>query len=258
MEIIAKPNVDQTLLPLSLPQLRVRLRIWMWTAGSRRPLHLHRRTPPLLGQSRPWLQSSTGWPRATPQGVLATVSSCLVYRLFVLFSCSWPHGMAQGNASRCVGYRVFVPCLPFVRSFFVLLAAWDGPGQRFKVYWPPCLVRCLRAHALIGLRHIFPFSRTYRAKAGIVALVGSGAGGAGAVAIAGGGKGADSKALMPRAAPVVPKPEWHAPWKLYRVISGHTGWVRALAFDPTNQWFCTGSNDRTIKVCVVLCLVLVV
>jgi pleiotropic regulator 1 len=23
-----------------------------------------------------------------------------------------------------------------------------------------------------------------------------------------------------------PKPEWHAPWKLFRVISGHNGWVR--------------------------------
>lgn len=44
------------------------------------------------------------------------------------------------------------------------------------------------------------------------------------------------------------KPEWHAPWKLMRVISGHMGWVRALAFDPDNKWFCTGSGDRTIKI----------
>ena len=45
----------------------------------------------------------------------------------------------------------------------------------------------------------------------------------------------------------VPKPEWHAPWKLMRVISGHLGWVRCIAVDPTNQWFVTGSADRTIK-----------
>ncbi|CAL1413229.1 unnamed protein product [Linum trigynum] len=45
-----------------------------------------------------------------------------------------------------------------------------------------------------------------------------------------------------------PRPEWHAPWKNYRVISGHLGWVRSIAFDPSNTWFCTGSADRTIKI----------
>jgi pleiotropic regulator 1 len=71
-----------------------------------------------------------------------------------------------------------------------------------------------------------------------------------------------------------PRPVWHAPWKNYRVtfsslvldflvlpmictngfskcvqvISGHLGWVRSIAFDPSNEWFCTGSADRTIKV----------
>jgi len=45
-----------------------------------------------------------------------------------------------------------------------------------------------------------------------------------------------------------PKPEWHAPWKLYRVISGHLGWVRSLAVDPQNEFFVTGSADRTIKI----------
>ena len=25
-------------------------------------------------------------------------------------------------------------------------------------------------------------------------------------------------------------------------------WVRSLAFDPSNEWFCTGSADRTIKI----------
>lgn len=44
------------------------------------------------------------------------------------------------------------------------------------------------------------------------------------------------------------KPTWHAPWKLMRVISGHLGWVRALAVEPNNQWFATGAGDRTIKI----------
>lgn len=33
-----------------------------------------------------------------------------------------------------------------------------------------------------------------------------------------------------------------------RVISGHTGWVRSVSVDPTNSWFATGSNDKTIKI----------
>jgi pleiotropic regulator 1 len=44
------------------------------------------------------------------------------------------------------------------------------------------------------------------------------------------------------------KPEWHPPWKLFRVISGHLGWVRALAVEPGNQWFASGAGDRTIKI----------
>jgi pleiotropic regulator 1 len=44
------------------------------------------------------------------------------------------------------------------------------------------------------------------------------------------------------------KPEWHAPWKLMRVVSGHTGWVRCIAVDASNEWFATGSADRMIKV----------
>ena len=44
------------------------------------------------------------------------------------------------------------------------------------------------------------------------------------------------------------KPQWHPPWKLMRVISGHLGWVRTVAVDPSNEWFVTGSADRTIKV----------
>ncbi|QBZ63969.1 hypothetical protein PoMZ_05660 [Pyricularia oryzae] len=44
------------------------------------------------------------------------------------------------------------------------------------------------------------------------------------------------------------KPEWHRPWKLMRVISGHLGWVRALAVEPDNKWFASGAGDRTIKI----------
>lgn len=43
-------------------------------------------------------------------------------------------------------------------------------------------------------------------------------------------------------------PKYHAPWKLLRVISGHIGWVRSVAVDPSNDWFCSGSVDRTIKI----------
>ncbi|KAI9141982.1 putative Pre-mRNA splicing protein prp5 [Paraphysoderma sedebokerense] len=46
----------------------------------------------------------------------------------------------------------------------------------------------------------------------------------------------------------VPKPQWHAPWKLMRVISGHLGWVRAITVDVSNEWFVTGAGDRTIKI----------
>ena len=44
------------------------------------------------------------------------------------------------------------------------------------------------------------------------------------------------------------KPDWHAPWELMRVISGHLGWVRALTVEPNNQWFASGAGDRTIKI----------
>uniref|UniRef100_A0A8C4WDU9 Pleiotropic regulator 1 n=1 Tax=Gopherus evgoodei TaxID=1825980 RepID=A0A8C4WDU9_9SAUR len=61
---------------------------------------------------------------------------------------------------------------------------------------------------------------------------------------AGGNK---NSALIAKKAPTMPKPQWHPPWKLYRVISGHLGWVRCIAVEPGNQWFVTGSADRTIK-----------
>jgi len=57
-----------------------------------------------------------------------------------------------------------------------------------------------------------------------------------------------SKALQPKRPMTMPKPDWHAPWKLYRVISGHTGWVRCVAVEPGNEWFCTGAADRVIKI----------
>ncbi|XP_050522787.1 pleiotropic regulator 1 [Daktulosphaira vitifoliae] len=47
---------------------------------------------------------------------------------------------------------------------------------------------------------------------------------------------------------IMPKPKWHPPWKLYRVISGHLGWVRCVTVEPGNEWFATGAGDRVIKV----------
>ncbi|RDD42499.1 Pleiotropic regulator 1 [Trichoplax sp. H2] len=57
-----------------------------------------------------------------------------------------------------------------------------------------------------------------------------------------------SSQLIARKASSLPKPQWHPPWKLMRVISGHHGWVRAVAIEPGNDWFATGSGDRTIKI----------
>lgn len=60
--------------------------------------------------------------------------------------------------------------------------------------------------------------------------------------------GAGATAIGLRKPMTMPKPNWHAPWKLYRVISGHTGWVRAVAVEPGNEWFATGAADRMIKI----------
>ena len=46
----------------------------------------------------------------------------------------------------------------------------------------------------------------------------------------------------------IPEPTWHAPWRLSTVLSSHLGWVRSIAFDPTNDMFATGAGDRTIKI----------
>ena len=44
-----------------------------------------------------------------------------------------------------------------------------------------------------------------------------------------------------------PKKEKHSKWKLYKIITGHTGWVRCIDIDFSNNFFVTGSNDRVIK-----------
>lgn len=36
-------------------------------------------------------------------------------------------------------------------------------------------------------------------------------------------------------------------WKMAKILTGHHGWVRCLAVDPSNKFFCTGSNDCKIK-----------
>lgn len=62
------------------------------------------------------------------------------------------------------------------------------------------------------------------------------------------GQQQQQQSIIPKRAPALLKPQWHPPWKLYRVISGHLGWVRCLAVEPANEWFATGSNDRMIKI----------
>lgn len=57
-----------------------------------------------------------------------------------------------------------------------------------------------------------------------------------------------SKSLIRRREAASVKPDFHPQWKLYRVISGHLGWVRSVAVEPGNQWFVTGAGDRIIKV----------
>ncbi|KAL7425127.1 pre-mRNA-splicing factor prp46 [Cryptotrichosporon argae] len=57
-----------------------------------------------------------------------------------------------------------------------------------------------------------------------------------------------SQALMRKKEAREVKPVYHPQWKLSRVISGHMGWVRAVAVDPGNQWFATGAGDRVVKI----------
>lgn len=65
---------------------------------------------------------------------------------------------------------------------------------------------------------------------------------------AGSNMGSGTLTIPQKKMPSMTKPKWHAPWKLYRVISGHLGWVRCCAVEPGNEWFATGSADRVIKV----------
>ncbi|SGZ13011.1 BQ5605_C028g10542 [Microbotryum silenes-dioicae] len=57
-----------------------------------------------------------------------------------------------------------------------------------------------------------------------------------------------SQSLIRRREARAVKPDYHAPWKLMRVISGHLGWVRALAVEPGNTWFASGAGDRVVKI----------
>lgn len=57
-----------------------------------------------------------------------------------------------------------------------------------------------------------------------------------------------SSALVRKDTVRQPKPEWHRPWKPFRVIAGHMGWVRSLCVDPDNRFFVSGAGDRTIKI----------
>lgn len=75
-----------------------------------------------------------------------------------------------------------------------------------------------------------------------------GMGGPPGVGGAGAQNGIPSSSLVRRQNVQPIKPQWHAPWKLMRVISGHLGWVRSVAVEPGNQWFCTGAGDRTVKI----------
>ncbi|QRV95768.1 pre-mRNA-splicing factor PRP46 [Ceratobasidium sp. AG-Ba] len=63
-----------------------------------------------------------------------------------------------------------------------------------------------------------------------------------------GSQSALTTALARRKAARQVQPDYHAPWKLVRVISGHLGWVRSVSVEPGNKWFVTGAGDRVIKV----------
>ena len=85
-------------------------------------------------------------------------------------------------------------------------------------------------------------------RAGGVPSSGAAAASASASASASAGGVTNALAMKKAMANRWPRPTWRAPWRLYRVLSGHVGWVRSIAFEPYNSWFVTGSADRTIKV----------
>ena len=83
------------------------------------------------------------------------------------------------------------------------------------------------------------------------ALVLAGGGASGDAATAGEGRrGRPGGILVERkdSAANIPTPKWHAPWRLSTVLASHLGWVRSVAFDPTNTLFASGGGDRVIKV----------
>lgn len=40
----------------------------------------------------------------------------------------------------------------------------------------------------------------------------------------------------------------HSPWKLLKLLLGHTGQITSVTMDPFNSFFVTGSADRTMKI----------
>lgn len=46
----------------------------------------------------------------------------------------------------------------------------------------------------------------------------------------------------------ITKKKNHSPWKLLKLLLGHTGQVTSVAMDPYNSFFVTGSADRTMKI----------
>lgn len=45
-----------------------------------------------------------------------------------------------------------------------------------------------------------------------------------------------------------PAPKPHRQWYNYCTLTGHNAWVRAVAVDPSNDFFITGSTDRMLKI----------
>ncbi|KND00813.1 uncharacterized protein SPPG_09159 [Spizellomyces punctatus DAOM BR117] len=128
-----------------------------------------------------------------------------------------------------------------------------APGSAVSASQPQSVVREANAaeasdSTVQTLIHTLPVNREQgrqvpQAAAGVVALRNQGA-------LPGGPRTSDASSALIRIKEPrkVPKPKWHAPWKLMRVISGHLGWVRSVAIEPGNEWFATGAGDRVIKI----------
>lgn len=63
-------------------------------------------------------------------------------------------------------------------------------------------------------------------------------------ATADGRHGQSTVLVLAAPGPTHPHPN---PTRLLSCLSVAHRWVRCVAFDPSNEWFCTGSSDRTIK-----------